>query len=105
MKIMKRMKAERDSQGESGTLNILCLTASMESIILSTLETAIKEGSWVIIQNCHLAGDCSGLLERLTLRLATVADIHPGFRLWLTARPHDMTPTVLGDRSEPQLKE
>ena len=97
MKIVKRLKAERDSQGEGGGLDILCLTPAMERVILASLETAIKEGNWVILQNCHLAPGCSELLERMTVRLATALEVHPGCRLWLTALPHAMAPSVLGD--------
>ena len=75
-------------------------------VILDTVETSLKEGNWVVVQNCHLAdrwkkhskdardpllyfglnskhlspqrseNGSANFLERLTGRLATVAEVN-----------------------------
>ena len=79
-------------------LNVICLSRELEATIMKTLETAIKEGNWVYIQNCHIAPQCSNTLEKICTRLNTIQDINPGFRLWLTTLPNiSMSHSVLGD--------
>jgi dynein heavy chain len=77
MKMVKRLKVERDGQGEAGGLEVLCLTPDLEPVILAAVEAGLRDGNWVIIQDCHLATDCSTLLERLMARLAAVPEVPP----------------------------
>lgn len=50
------------------------------------IEEAKKRGSWVLLQNCHLAVSWLPSLERL-VEDAKPEDMHQDFRLWLTSAP------------------
>lgn len=52
------------------------------------IRTSMKEGEWVMLQNCHLARSWMPALEKIVLNFAEVIDeIHPDFRLFLTSMP------------------
>ncbi|KAH9582136.1 Dynein heavy chain [Trypanosoma melophagium] len=49
------------------------------------LQEGMENGTWVLLQNCHLATSWMPVLERLVESMGT--GIHPSFRLWLTSMP------------------
>ncbi|CAF0880138.1 unnamed protein product [Rotaria sordida] len=50
------------------------------------LAQAYANGTWVLLQNCHLSLD---FCEEFLLQLTENTDrIHPDFRLWITTEPH-----------------
>lgn len=52
------------------------------------IRTSMKEGEWVMLQNCHLARSWMPALEKIVLNFAEAIDeIHPDFRLFLTSMP------------------
>jgi len=53
------------------------------------IQRGIKEGNWVLLQNCHLARSWMPTLEKIVEALATSAkgEIHENFRLFLTSMP------------------
>ena len=61
------------------------------------VSTTLSTGSWVVLQNCHLA---EKWMERLVKvwedqLLADETVIHPAFRLWLTSYATPNFPTQL----------
>lgn len=52
---------------------------------------AMERGTWVLLQNCHLAVSWMPSLERLVESIAP-DKVHRDFRLWLTSMPSDKFP-------------
>ncbi|KAI8929129.1 dynein heavy chain domain-containing protein [Entophlyctis helioformis] len=64
-------------------------------IAAAMIRDAQKGGTWVVLQNCHLAVSWLGTLEKIVDDMSSGTSLHKDFRLWLTSYPSPKFPSSI----------
>jgi len=86
---MATLRTFAQARGKLDTMKPVSLGQDQGPIAVKYIEEAKKNGSWVILQNCHLAPSFMPTLEKICdsfqAKVSKDQAIHPSFRLWLTS--------------------